>query len=188
MTPTREEWQPVVGYEGAYEVSDHGRVRSVDRVIIDSRGRRQPWTGRVRKLRKNRLGRWTVGLRDEQRKWHNLQVAPLVLAAFVGPRPSGLECCHNNGISTDDRLVNLRWDTRSSNMLDKVKHGTHHNAIKTHCLRGHPLASHNLVISMENGSRKRHCRACNRACAYRKRHGGDMQQIADAIYERIRAA
>lgn len=48
----------------------------------------------------------------------------LVLEAFIGPRPQGLVCCHNNGNPADNRLCNLRWDTQKSNALDKVKHGT----------------------------------------------------------------
>lgn len=48
----------------------------------------------------------------------------LVLQAFVGPCPEGMEACHNNGNPADNRLENLRWDTPSSNALDKVKHGT----------------------------------------------------------------
>lgn len=48
----------------------------------------------------------------------------LVLETFVGPCPKGMEGCHNNGIRTDNRLANLRWDTRSGNHRDAVKHGT----------------------------------------------------------------
>lgn len=48
----------------------------------------------------------------------------LVLMTFVGPCPEGEEGCHNNGIRDDNRLSNLRWDTRRSNSADRVKHGT----------------------------------------------------------------
>lgn len=48
----------------------------------------------------------------------------LVLEAFVGPCPPGMECCHNNGNSSDNRLANLRWDTSKSNKADMVRHGT----------------------------------------------------------------
>lgn len=53
-----------------------------------------------------------------------IKVSRLVLLAFVGPCPHGMEACHNNGIRTDDRLVNLRWDTRRNNHVDKKAHGT----------------------------------------------------------------
>jgi hypothetical protein len=47
----------------------------------------------------------------------------LVLLAFVGPCPAGLEACHNDGNPANNRLANLRWDTRKSNAADKVRHG-----------------------------------------------------------------
>lgn len=48
----------------------------------------------------------------------------LVLESFVGPRPTGLEACHNNGDCTNDSIDNLRWDTHSANLLDRRRHGT----------------------------------------------------------------
>lgn len=53
-----------------------------------------------------------------------IQVPHLVLEAFIGPRPEGKECCHDNGNPIDNRIVNLRWDTHASNMQDKSRHGT----------------------------------------------------------------
>lgn len=47
-----------------------------------------------------------------------------VLLAFVGPRPDGCDACHNNGVRQDNRLANLRWDSRSGNHADMAKHGT----------------------------------------------------------------
>lgn len=49
----------------------------------------------------------------------------LVLETFVGPCPNGMECRHLNRNRTDNKLGNLKWGTRSDNMLDAVKHGTH---------------------------------------------------------------
>lgn len=48
----------------------------------------------------------------------------LVLEAFVGPGLKGMECRHKDGDSTNNRLNNLRWGTRSENHRDAVKHGT----------------------------------------------------------------
>lgn len=49
----------------------------------------------------------------------------LVLETYVGPCPDGMEACHRNGIRTDNKLDNLRWDTRSNNHQDALRHGTH---------------------------------------------------------------
>lgn len=48
----------------------------------------------------------------------------LILEAFVGPCPPGMEACHLNGDRTDNRVENLRWDTRTNNHADKKIHGT----------------------------------------------------------------
>lgn len=57
-------------------------------------------------------------------KKYTRTVHRLILEAFIGPRPEGMECCHGNGIRTDNRLENLRWDTRGENHKDAFKHGT----------------------------------------------------------------
>ena len=48
----------------------------------------------------------------------------LVLEAFVGKCPEGMECCHGDGDRTNNVLSNLRWDTPSANNLEKELHGT----------------------------------------------------------------
>lgn len=53
----------------------------------------------------------------------NFFVHHLVLFAFIGPRPEGKECCHNNGNGFDNRVENLRWDTHLNNMEDRLRHG-----------------------------------------------------------------
>lgn len=52
----------------------------------------------------------------------NCLVHRLILEAFKGPCPEGLECCHNDGDAGNNRLENLRWDTRESNLADKARH------------------------------------------------------------------
>jgi hypothetical protein len=46
------------------------------------------------------------------------------MEAFVGIRPQGMECCHNDGNPQNNHWSNLRWDTPKNNHADKVKHGT----------------------------------------------------------------
>jgi hypothetical protein len=57
-------------------------------------------------------------------------VQSLVLLTFIGSQPKGMEICHNNDIRTDNRLSNLRYDTRSGNYADRVRHGTDNQGIK----------------------------------------------------------
>lgn len=58
-----------------------------------------------------------------------LTVHSLVMRTFVGPRPDGMEVCHNDGIRTNNKLTNLRYDTRGNNHRDKLRHGTHNTAV-----------------------------------------------------------
>lgn len=88
------------------------------------------------------------------------QVHALVLEAFIGPRPSGMVCCHNDGDPLNNSVDNLRWDTQASNILDIVKHGNHLHANKTHCKNGHPFDEANTYVHPKNG--RRQCRACQK--------------------------
>lgn len=173
-------WLPVVGYEGIYEVSDTGRVRSLDR--HDSRGRLI--RGKERKLTQTQDGHLQITLHNGTRGW-TLGVHHLVLTAFVGPRPDGAEGCHRNGDGTDNRVSNLRWGSRSSNVLDQVRHGVHNCATRQTCCRGHRLAEPNLMPSAARLG-FRGCLACNRAHARARRHGERItQELADRIYAEI---
>lgn len=114
-----ESWRPVVGYEGLYEVSSHGRVKSLARKRNTGRGIR---TVRERILRAKPGLYPTVTLRHcGDPKTH--YVHDLVLRAFIGPPPSGFEACHGDGDKWNCRLTNLRWDTPSGNHRDRVRHG-----------------------------------------------------------------
>jgi hypothetical protein len=74
-------------------------------------------------LKTARSGYFFFSLRRSGKNWQR-GVHRLVLEAFVGPCPPGMEACHNNGIKTDNRLENLRWDTRKANARDRTLHGS----------------------------------------------------------------
>lgn len=174
-----ELWSPVPEYEELYEVSNMGKVKSLGRV--DRLGRE--WRPRVLKPGIRHGGYSVVNLwRDGQRaQW---LVHRLVLFAFVGPCPDGMEGCHNDGNPRDNSLSNLRWDTRSANHLDKVKHGTHHIANLTHCAFGHPFESRNLKKKTTDGRRR--CLACDRARSVSSARGVALtKELADEYYEEI---
>lgn len=119
-----EIWKAIPTYEGMYEVSNYGRVRSLDRDVVCFGKVKGAYTsrkkGRLLRPGPSNFGHLSVVLgRRNTRMVHEL-----VLTAFVGPRPAHCECRHLNGDPADNRLENLRWGTRSENILDAVKHGT----------------------------------------------------------------
>lgn len=117
-----ENWRDVIGYEGFYQVSDDGRVRSLWRLLPHAvrAGVRKPKI--ILKYGSNNQGRLQVTLsRDNVQK--RFQVHRLVLAAFTGPCPDGLEGLHKNGDHLDCKISNLKWGTHAENMQDTVRHG-----------------------------------------------------------------
>ena len=119
-----EEWRPVVGYEGFYEVSSHGRVKSVSRIVKGRRRSPLPIKETFRKLQKRcESNHLFVNLWKDNREKRK-DVHRLVLEAFVGPCPDGMQCRHLNGIACDNKVKNLRWGTVGQNISDKIRHGT----------------------------------------------------------------
>lgn len=118
----RETWKPIPGYEGIYEASDLGRVRSLDRVTVASNGVSRKWKGRVLKQNKNGSGYLQVVL-SKPGGVNNLFVHRLVFMAFNGEIQSGRDICHCDGDKHNNRSGNLRSDTRAGNMKDAIKHG-----------------------------------------------------------------
>lgn len=157
MEPTlNEEWRPVVGYEGAYEVSSLGRVRSLDRIVPVAGGSPRPLAGRILSpFRWDAMGHLGVSLGAG--RGNRYYVHHLVLASFAEPRPPGLVACHNDGNPSNNALTNLRWDTISGNARDKMLHGTDPHGSKTHCKRGHEFTPENTYTTVRGG---RQCRSC----------------------------
>lgn len=112
-----ETWRPVPGFPG-YRVSDMGRVQSC-----------HAWRGNPggewRTIKGTTSGAGYPAVRlSHNGKARTTAIHRLVLLAFVGVCPDGMEACHNNGDLSDNRLSNLRWDTPIANNADKKRHGT----------------------------------------------------------------
>lgn len=111
---THEAWRPIPGYDGAYEVSDLGRVRS-----------NRLWHGtseRVLARVFDNHGYLQVTLsRDSKTK--TIKVHQLVMRAFVGPCPPGMEVRHGPNGKLDNRLTSLCYGTRTENIADRVRDG-----------------------------------------------------------------
>jgi hypothetical protein len=168
-----ERWRPVVRYEAQYEVSDHGRIRSVDRVVVQ----RDRWGKQTARRLKGRV------LKPGQMKKVNgspgylfvkmpenvtLLVHRAVLEAFRGPCPTRIRIvdgCHKDDDPTNNHLSNLKWDSHAGNQITAVDNGLNYNANKTHCKHGHEFTPENTIvrITRHNGRRRRDCRICQAA-------------------------
>jgi hypothetical protein len=118
-----EEWRAVVGYEGLYEVSSLGRVRALKRIVDGRWGKWRLQGGVMKKIVKRVTGYEAISLCSGG-VVRQFSVHRLVLEAFVGRRPKGMEACHWDGNRTNSALANLRWDTRRNNAVDRKRHGT----------------------------------------------------------------
>jgi hypothetical protein len=158
MTGDRAARLPVLGFEDRYEVDANGNVWSIR-------------SGRL-------LAPWILGgylrvrLYGGPERIETRRVHVIVLEAFVGPRPEGMQCCHGDGDRTNNILSNLRWGTAQENAFDAVAHGSNRNANKTHCKRDHEFTPENTIQTTNpNGRHGRRCRTCTIAisAAYNRR-------------------
>ncbi len=123
-----ERWLDVPGYELRYQASNRGRVRSLPRIVLYRDGRRKPLSGRV--LRTGFAGRernYAIVQLSKGNKTRIKYVHDLVLSAFVGPKPAGMESCHGKRGHKDNRLSNLYYGTPSRNQRDRRRDGTGNN-------------------------------------------------------------
>jgi len=147
-----------------YEVSDCGIVRNIK-------------TGKTLKPRpasnyghlKVRLYKNGIG--------ENFSVHRLVLRAFVGNCPVGMETCHNDGIASNNKLENLRWDTRLSNNHDMIKHGT--QFLSRGVLNGRAKLKEEQIKDIRNKYRHRSKNA--NACAIAREYGVSPQQVYNIV-------
>jgi hypothetical protein len=116
-----EIWKPIPGWEDSHEVSDQGRVRTVDREVVYRDGRKTFYPSKVLS-QTPALDYLRVRLCHKGKR-ATAKIHHLVLSAFVGPKPVGLVCCHADGNPRNNCLSNLRWDTYAANTADRRKHG-----------------------------------------------------------------
>lgn len=102
-----EEWRKILLFGEHYWVSNYGQHKNRRRLL---------------KLVCNK-GYWFAKLSHGGVK-KSFPIHRLVLEAFVGPRPAGMECRHLDGNKNNNRLYNLAWGTGEENRADQVRHGT----------------------------------------------------------------
>ncbi len=119
-----EIWKPIPSYEGVYEVSDMGRVRSLDRAVAYGRFGNTSYKGRILKTRPTAKGYPLVTLAVKG-VVKPVYVHHLVLLAFVGERPetdARSEIRHLDGDKTNNSLDNLVYGTIHENWDDRRRH------------------------------------------------------------------
>lgn len=125
-----ELWRDIAGYNGAYQVSSMGRVRSIDRMIKVGNGQRH-LIGHIIQPHDNGLGYMQVNLIDESHKLHAMLVHKLVLDQFMELSPNESQTLsdvdHINNDRSDNRLSNLRRVTHADNLrkahrMNQIRH------------------------------------------------------------------
>lgn len=162
MPEPGECWESVTVCPENYRISTHGRIWSRPRNTT---------AGGIMKQTADKDGRRLVTLTLNGRQRTYL-VHRLVLEAFVGPRPEGLEGCHGDGDPGNNYLTNLRWDTHAANMQDMVEHGRSSSLNTTHCPADHEYTPENTYVYQG----RRFCRECARARGrefWRAKHAED---------------
>lgn len=150
-----ELWKTVVNYEGLYEVSNRGRVRSFDRLCRGPRGSTQIRKGRILSAGKDGSGYLTVSLSKSVCRTH--KVHRLVAEAFI-ENPSAMPVVnHRDGIKTNNNWRNLEWTDHK---------GNHSHAIETGLSISIAGSSHHMAKLDEEGTRSVILRLCNgESCA-----------------------
>ena len=124
-----EIWKAIPNYEGLYEASSSGRVRSIDRIVTQysaKAGKPVPLrrSGKVLCQDLQVTGYFSLTLsKDGVRRTHRVNI--VVCKAFHGNPPIGHVCRHLNGIRSDNSASNLCWGTHKENQADRHIHGTH---------------------------------------------------------------
>lgn len=128
----QEIWKPVPEYEGLYEASTFGNIRSLDRIVYTKNGQARQLKGRLLKPQK---------AIDDPRLQISLcknyavvviRVHIVIAQTFLGDRPKGMHICHNDGDCTNNKLSNLRYGTPSENEKDKILHGKAQRGTRCH--------------------------------------------------------
>lgn len=114
----KEQWKDIPGYEGLYQVSDCGNVRSLDRLVRYKNGALHPLVGRVLACNDDGNGYKIVSLcKNGSQK--SFRLHQLVMTAFVGECPEDMEVLHGDETRDNNNLSNLRYGTRQENIEER---------------------------------------------------------------------
>jgi len=122
----REEWTDVKGYEGLYQISTNGNVKSKNRFLPSANSRSRLLMGRLLKFKSHKDGYRFVAL-SSNGKTKNHYIHRLVAAAFIPNPDNKPQVNHINGRKADNRVKNLEWVTQEENAIHAYKSGLYFN-------------------------------------------------------------
>ena len=116
-------WLPVPFFSD-YEASTDGKIRSLERTIVQSNGIRRTFPSKTLKPGLNAKNYQIVTLIGPDRQKYTRFVHRIILETFDRPRNPDEECCHCDGNPQNNNIDNIYWGTPADNMRDKIAHGT----------------------------------------------------------------
>nr|DAI81561.1 MAG TPA: homing endonuclease [Caudoviricetes sp.] len=122
----QEQWKDIPGYEGRYQASTLGHIRSVSHRVRIGNLRSGKECYRIMRGCVLKPGKYCKSGHVSVVLGHKATGTPvhqLIMLTFVGPPPAGMEVLHINGVPTDNQLSNLRYGTRTENILDVYRQG-----------------------------------------------------------------
>ena len=150
METKNEIWKDIRGFEGRYQVSNMGRVRSLDRTDIDKLGRPHHTKGIILKDSLNKgKGYYRVSLSDGHRNYTHCEVHRLVALHFVPGYKKGLVVNHKNEIKTDNRVENLEWCTFQYNINYSDNIAWKRKAVYQYSMDGDLIEKHKCCAEVE---------------------------------------
>ena len=145
-----EIWKDIKGYENLYQISNMGRVKSLERIIIRCDNKTQTIKEKILKTRIGNNGYYTIIL-SKKGEIKKIDIHRLIAIAFI-PNPDNKPCIdHINGDRTDNRIENLRWVTQKENInnpisISKMKNNHH---LKNTFGAEHPLSKPILQFTLD---------------------------------------
>ena len=119
-----EIWKDVVGYEGIYMVSSLGRMLSKERIV--KRKKMGDYLQKESIIEGSDYHGYKVTSIAKNKIRKNKFIHVLIAEAFLGAKPEKMEVCHADGDRKNNKIENLRYGSRSDNVRDAIKHGTHY--------------------------------------------------------------
>lgn len=143
-----EIWKDIQGFEGRYQVSNMGRVRSLDRLIINP----HPYIRKGEMLNpsmNSKKGYLRISLSDGHRNYTHYEVHRLVALHFVTGYKPGLVVNHKNEIKTDNRAENLEWCSYQYNLNYSDHVAWKRKAVYQYDMDGNFIAKHKCCADIE---------------------------------------